>query len=115
MGRTQSRLLPSQMSRRTWKWKTRMMRRCCTKMMKVRQFHKQHKTVLSLNHFRFSGAYRVGDIYIPPPIKPYCSNESKGSRLIITEITVNNFKSYAGEVTMGPFCHVIYSLLLLIE
>lgn len=53
-----------------------------------------------------SGAYRVGDIYIPPPIKAHCSNESKGSRLIITQITNNNFKSYAGEVALGPFCHV---------
>lgn len=52
------------------------------------------------------GGYRVGDIYIPPPIKPYCSSESQGSRLIITQIMNTNFKSYAGDVPLGPFCHV---------
>lgn len=53
-----------------------------------------------------SGGYRVGDIYIPPPIKPYCSSESQGARLIITQIMNTNFKSYAGDVPLGPFCHV---------
>lgn len=52
------------------------------------------------------GGYRVGDIYIPPPVKPYCSSESQGSRLIITQIMNTNFKSYAGDVPLGPFCHV---------
>lgn len=54
----------------------------------------------------FIGGYRVGDIYIPPPVKPYCSSESQGSRLIITQIMNTNFKSYAGDVPLGPFCHV---------
>lgn len=52
------------------------------------------------------GGTRIGDIYIPPPVKPYCSRESIGPRLIITKITNNNFKSYAGEVTLGPFFNV---------
>lgn len=54
-----------------------------------------------------AGGYRVGDIYIPPPVKAYCSSESQGARLIITEIMNTNFKSYAGDVSLGPFCHVI--------
>lgn len=53
-----------------------------------------------------AGSYRVGDIYIPPPVKPYCSNESHGSRLIITNILNRDFKSYAGEVALGPFTPV---------
>ena len=57
------------------------------------------------------GGYRVGDIYIPPPIKPYCSAESKGPRLIITKIENQNFKSYAGKVTLGPFHHVILNII----
>lgn len=52
------------------------------------------------------GGTRVGDIYIPPPIPPYCSIESKGPRLIIKKIENNNFKSYAGKVVLGPFHHV---------
>lgn len=52
------------------------------------------------------GGTRIGDIYIPPPVKPYCSTESKGPRLIITNITIENFKSYAGKVELGPFNHV---------
>lgn len=52
------------------------------------------------------GGTRVGDIYIPPPIPPHCSTESKGPRLIIRKIENNNFKSYAGKVILGPFHHV---------
>lgn len=52
------------------------------------------------------GGFTVGDIYIPPPIKPYCSTESHGARLMITKITNTNFKSYAQNVALGPFCHV---------
>lgn len=52
------------------------------------------------------GGFTVGDIYIPPPIKPYCSSESRGARLIITKIMNTNFKSYAQNVALGPFCHV---------
>ncbi|XP_031624942.1 uncharacterized protein LOC116341786 [Contarinia nasturtii] len=57
------------------------------------------------------GGYRVGDIYIPPPIKPYCSSESQGARLIITQIMNTNFKSYAGEVPLGPFCHRFHAII----
>uniref|UniRef100_A0A1B0CS89 Structural maintenance of chromosomes protein n=1 Tax=Lutzomyia longipalpis TaxID=7200 RepID=A0A1B0CS89_LUTLO len=49
------------------------------------------------------GGTRIGDIYIPPPVPPYCSAESKGPRLIITHIVNENFKSYAGKITLGPF------------
>lgn len=52
------------------------------------------------------GGTRIGDIYIPPPVKPYCSTESIGPRLIITKISNYNFKSYAGEVVLGPFSNV---------
>lgn len=63
--------------------------------------------LLNLYFFNLKlGGYRVGDIYIPPPIKPYCSSESKGARLIITKIMNTNFKSYADDVPLGPFCHV---------
>ncbi|XP_055545678.1 structural maintenance of chromosomes protein 4 [Wyeomyia smithii] len=49
------------------------------------------------------GGTRVGGIYIPPPVPPYCSTECKGPRLIITNISNYNFKSYAGHVMLGPF------------
>lgn len=52
------------------------------------------------------GGTRIGDIYIPPPVKPYCSTESIGPRLIITKIANSNFKSYAGDVVLGPFSNV---------
>lgn len=55
------------------------------------------------------GGFTVGDIYIPPPVKPYCSSESRGARLIITKIMNTNFKSYAQDVALGPFCHVSFS------
>lgn len=58
------------------------------------------------NFVNFSEGYRVGDIYIPPPVKPYCSTESTGPRLIITNISNHNFKSYAGTVVLGPFHQV---------
>ena len=52
------------------------------------------------------GGSRIDGIYIPPPIKPHCSEESKGPRLIITKITNVNFKSYANTIEVGPFHHV---------
>lgn len=52
------------------------------------------------------GGTRIGDIYIPPPVPPYCSIEQKGPRLIIKKIENYNFKSYAGKVVLGPFHHV---------
>ncbi|XP_070505338.1 structural maintenance of chromosomes protein 4 [Chironomus tepperi] len=51
------------------------------------------------------GGTRVGGIYIPPPVKAYCSAESKGPRLVITHIENTNFKSYANTVSVGPFHH----------
>lgn len=53
------------------------------------------------------GGTRIGDIYIPPPVKAYCSTESIGPRLIITKISNTNFKSYAGDVVVGPFSNVM--------
>ncbi|XP_049547836.1 structural maintenance of chromosomes protein 4 [Anopheles darlingi] len=57
------------------------------------------------------GGTRIGGIYIPPPVPPYCSNESKGPRLIIDKISNYNFKSYAGLVQLGPF-HQRYSAII---
>lgn len=61
--------------------------------------------------FYILGGTRVGGIYIPPPVKPYCSTDSKGPRLVITHIVNTNFKSYANKVSVGPFHHVSLSLL----
>nr|CAD7266907.1 unnamed protein product [Timema shepardi] len=55
------------------------------------------------HHSDEEGGIRLGDIYIPPPPKPICSVENTGPRLIITNITNLNFKSYAGECDLGPF------------
>lgn len=57
------------------------------------------------------GGIRVGDIYIPPPVKAYCSSESKGPRLIISNIVIENFKSYAGKVELGPFHQCISAVI----
>ncbi|XP_023033917.2 structural maintenance of chromosomes protein 4 isoform X2 [Drosophila willistoni] len=57
------------------------------------------------------GGTRIGDIYIPPPVPPYCSMESTGSRLIIKKIVNQNFKSYAGGVELGPF-HQSFSAII---
>lgn len=58
--------------------------------------------------FLLLGGTNVGGIYIPPPIKPYCSTESKGPRLVIRFIENTNFKSYANTVSVGPFHHVSF-------
>jgi hypothetical protein len=55
------------------------------------------------------GGLRIGDIYIPPPPNPVCSNEETGPRLIITHIENENFKSYAGKQVLGPFHKVFMS------
>uniref|UniRef100_A0A0K8WDU8 Structural maintenance of chromosomes protein n=1 Tax=Bactrocera latifrons TaxID=174628 RepID=A0A0K8WDU8_BACLA len=57
------------------------------------------------------GGTRIGDIYIPPPIPPHCSTESKGPRLIIKKIENKNFKSYAGTVVLGPFHHCFTAII----
>jgi structural maintenance of chromosome 4 len=57
------------------------------------------------------GGLRIGDIYIPPPPNPVCSNDTTGPRLIITHIENENFKSYAGKQVLGPFHKVLRVLL----
>lgn len=49
------------------------------------------------------GGVRVGDIYIPPAPKPALTFDATGPRMIITHIVNENFKSYAGVQTLGPF------------
>ncbi|KAJ2944935.1 hypothetical protein O0L34_g1831 [Tuta absoluta] len=49
------------------------------------------------------GGMRIGDIYIPPAPKPALTFDSQGPRLLITHIVNENFKSYAGVQTLGPF------------
>lgn len=44
-----------------------------------------------------------GEIYVPPPSKPALTFDTTGPRLIITHIVNENFKSYAGVQTLGPF------------
>lgn len=63
----------------------------------------------NLSNIVDSGGTRVGGIYIPAPIKAYCSTESKGPRLVIRFIENTNFKSYANTVRVGPFHHVRFS------
>jgi len=50
------------------------------------------------------GGEMFNGIYIPPELPPIVSAEEKcGPRMIIKNIVANNFKSYYGEVTIGPF------------
>lgn len=49
------------------------------------------------------GGVRIGDIYIPPAPKPALTFDATGPRMIITHIVNENFKSYAGIQTLGPF------------
>lgn len=50
------------------------------------------------------GGEMFNGIYIPPGLPPIESAEDKsGPRMIIKTIVANNFKSYYGEVTIGPF------------
>lgn len=58
------------------------------------------------------GGVRIGDIYIPPAPKPALTFDTTGPRLIITHIVNENFKSYAGVQTLGPFHKVSLSKLL---
>ncbi len=43
------------------------------------------------------------DIVIPPRPEPIMSSDGSGSRLIITKIVADNFKSYFGRHVIGPF------------
>ena len=50
------------------------------------------------------GGIHVGaNVYIPPPPPPALTLDSDKPRLIITHIENENFKSYAGKQTLGPF------------
>lgn len=51
----------------------------------------------------------VDGIFIPAPIKPVTCHISK-TRLVITKITNNFFKSYADSVILGPFSKVSFLL-----
>jgi len=59
------------------------------------------------------GGIRIGDIYIPPPPKGIGAYGTDGPRLMITHIDNENFKSYAGKTTLGPFHKVTIFLILL--
>lgn len=53
---------------------------------------------------------RVDDeIYIPPPLRTFSEVDSTGPRLMITKIVNENFKSYAGTTTIGPFHKVNFN------
>lgn len=45
----------------------------------------------------------IDDITIPPPPVATLSHDVPDKRLIITELRIKNFKSYANEVVLGPF------------
>lgn len=45
---------------------------------------------------------------IPPPPLPAMTSEPGAPRLMITHIVNQNFKSYAGEQTLGPFHKVSF-------
>ncbi len=49
------------------------------------------------------GGIRLGALYIPPPPPPALTFDNDRPRLIITHIENENFKSYAGLQTLGPF------------
>lgn len=53
---------------------------------------------------------RIDDVYIPPPPNTFNSNDNQ-KRLIIKKIVNINFKSYAGEVVIGPF-HECFSAIV---
>ena len=49
------------------------------------------------------GGLQLGPHYIPPPPPPALTFDNDRPRLIITHIENDNFKSYAGKQTLGPF------------
>ena len=49
------------------------------------------------------GGIHIDGIYIPPPPPPALTFESDRPRLMITHIENENFKSYYGKQTLGPF------------
>lgn len=56
-----------------------------------------------MEHSDEEGGLHIDDIYIPPKVPPACSTTNTGPRLIIQHITCKWFKSYANEVTIGPY------------
>lgn len=60
------------------------------------------------------GGLRVDDeIYIPPPLRTFSEADTTGPRLMITKIINENFKSYAGTITIGPFHKVNFNIMYL--
>ncbi len=49
------------------------------------------------------GGIKLGALYIPPPPPPALTFDNTKPRLVITHIENENFKSYAGLQTLGPF------------
>jgi structural maintenance of chromosome 4 len=49
------------------------------------------------------GGLQIGAHYIPPPPPPALTFANDRPRLVITHIDNENFKSYAGQQTLGPF------------
>lgn len=47
---------------------------------------------------------------MPSSSEQSTSPETPTSRLMISQIVTENFKSYAGKVTLGPFHKVLYKL-----
>ncbi|KAK0094280.1 hypothetical protein PV326_011371, partial [Microctonus aethiopoides] len=56
------------------------------------------------------GGLKIDNVYIPPPPNTLNSNDNQ-KRLIIKKIVNINFKSYAGEVVIGPF-HECFSAIV---
>nr|XP_033323654.1 structural maintenance of chromosomes protein 4 [Megalopta genalis] len=58
------------------------------------------------------GGLKIGDdIYIPPPITAFHEIDVNGPRLMIIKIVNENFKSYGGTQTIGPF-HKCFSAIV---
>lgn len=45
----------------------------------------------------------INDMPIPDPPEPCMNADGSGARLMITSVDVENFKSYYGKQTLGPF------------
>lgn len=58
--------------------------------------------------WKFSFYVGIEDIVIPPPPVATLSHDVPDKRLIITQLKIKNFKSYAGEVVLGPFNKVVW-------
>ena len=52
---------------------------------------------------KFSFCTDYGPIEIPPAPESVASYDTSGPRLMITHIVNENFKSYAGTQSLGPF------------